>query len=184
MNDKFVEAWTKLDETAKQIVKIKLTHPTASLAEIGRLMDPPVAKQNIHFHVSKKPEIQTCLDILEMDAVRGFQSLFPLALSSLRQSLMSPNPIVKLEAAKFTLKKISESDHVLPERIDDTDLEFVYNDLKEEANEKENDGKGTVSLGQQSPGQEIQNKENPIEPAQSQKEKVNGEIKTEAETKR
>jgi hypothetical protein len=128
MTDKFVEAFTALDAKGKTIVKLKLSHPTANYADLGRLMDPPISRQAIYEHISTKPQIQQCIDIVEMDAVRGIQSLYPLAIVNLRTLLLSKDESVKADITKFVLKKVADSDQVLPDRLDDSELEFIYTD--------------------------------------------------------
>lgn len=154
MTDKFVEAFTSLDPIGKQIVKIKLTHPTMTMKEIGSLVEPkPMSKELIFYHLKAKPEIQTCIDLIEMDVVRGLQSLYPLAIATLRKSLLSKNEIAALDASKFILKKVGDSEHMLPDRLDDTELQFIYNDIggsdgKEDENQKAKIEKGEVTNGE------------------------------------
>jgi hypothetical protein len=144
INDKFIELWQTLDGQAKQIVRLKLAHPTASMADLARLMEPPIARQTIEYHLKNKPQIQECLTIIEMDAIRALKSLYPLAILTLRKSMHSKNEVVALDASKFILKKVSDSDHMLPDTIGDSELEFIYTDLGgEDAKEKTEQEKGS-----------------------------------------
>lgn len=136
INDEFIQAWSQLDSVDKEIVKIKLSHPSITNGEIGKLLDPPISNVAVWKRIAKSSDIKKCLDLIDLDVIRSLQSLYPIAIANLRKLLFSKNENVVVDICKFILRKAAESDHMITESLKEETLEFVYKDIERIDHEK------------------------------------------------
>ena len=114
-----------IDETDKEIIRLKLQNRNLSLTEIGKLLPKPLTKQGVHSRM-KKPQFKRAWELLEMDVMFKLKELQHEAVKVMKQTLQSTDQRLRFYAAKELLQRILvDSDGLLPDTVEDTILEFT-----------------------------------------------------------
>lgn len=125
MQDPFLEAFTRLDDKRKFIVKNKLVFPGANLAQLASMFTPPVSKQAV-WQLMQNEDVKLCMNAIEQDVVSQIKSMYPMAVMVLKKCLASGKEEVAFKAADRILSKIfSECNDLLPNNMTLESLEFV-----------------------------------------------------------
>lgn len=115
----------EIDEIDKQIIRLKLANRKLSMADIGKILPKPMSKQAVSNRM-KKTAFANAWNMLEMDVMDQLKELQFKAVKVMKQTLESNDQKLRYYAARDLLHRtLVDSDGLLPDRVEDTILEFI-----------------------------------------------------------
>lgn len=120
----------ELDDTDKEILRLKYTNRKLGVRQIGKLLTKPLSHGAVNVRMNKS-KFKTYWDQLERDIILQIKEAQTEAMNVILQTLRSKDQKLKFQAAKTIIEPIlANCPQLLPEMINTEDLEWDISEVE------------------------------------------------------